>query len=76
MSYLKMLLWYFAGFVIWFLCLCMMPTTVEDSIMICFHYFFMTLGLFIGIICRDLFCKKPWLLIFLPPLHIVLLMVM
>jgi hypothetical protein len=75
MCYIKMFSYYFIGCVVWFLLIGIMPLLIEDLIVICIQFSLMTIGLFVGIICKDTFYKKPWFLLFLPMLYIVLLLI-
>ena len=75
MIQIKMPVYYFLGSVVWFILINMMPimTEMRSLVMPMFYlsFFFLTIGLFIGILLKDLFHKKPWLLFFLPVLQVL-----
>jgi hypothetical protein len=70
MKYVKILTWYFMGFILMLLIVSIIPARVQDIIKIMMGFLAMSMGLLIGIFSHDIVCKKPYLLLFLPLLYI------
>jgi len=68
---LKMLLWYGLGSVIWFVGFGFVVATVDLQLLIVGNFAVFSLGLVVGISAKDYVATKPWLLAFLPPLHLL-----
>ena len=68
----KIIAWYFLGFVLWFLAFAFLAATSDLKAMIFFNFITLTIGLFIGLILKNQFINKPWLIILIPILHLVL----
>jgi len=68
---IKIIIWYVAGSAIWFLVFGFLAATTKLQIQIIVSYITLTAGLFIGFIMKDAFLKRPWLVVFIPVLHLI-----
>ena len=65
---IKITTWYIVGSVPF----AFLMSTWDDYIKIIINFITLTVGLFIGILLRNYFMKRPWLILFVPILYLIL----
>jgi hypothetical protein len=67
----RIFIWYGVGSLLWFLIFGFLAATSDLQALIIGSYLTFTIGLFIGLIFKDQFLRRPWLILFVPILHLV-----
>lgn len=67
----KMIAWYVVGSVLWFFIFGFIMATSLLRAQIIVSFATLTAGLFVGLLMKAQFIKRPWLLVFVPILHLV-----
>ncbi len=68
----KIILSFVSGSLIWFVVLCLMPAAQSVTIACVSNYLALTVGLAIGGCGNSLIRRRPWLLLFVPSMPLVL----
>ncbi len=68
----KMLTYYFVGTILWVILFGFLAATSSLQREILLNFITLSIGVVVGLIMRDRFSKKPWLLIFVPVLHLLI----
>jgi hypothetical protein len=68
----KVVIFYLAGSLIWALLLSFMMATQELTNFLIVNYLTLTLGFMIGIFGKKIFDNRPWLLLFVPSLPLII----
>jgi hypothetical protein len=74
MKHFKLIFWYSIGSFLWFFFTCWMPATFESMLVVYFGFINITGGIIIGILGKESFYNKPWLLLFVPILYLLALL--
>jgi len=74
-SFLRLSLWYILGSAIWLFLTCLMPAPADSIHILYLSFLSLTIGLTIGALGKEYFCRKPWLLLFVPLFHIFIFMI-
>lgn len=62
----KIIVFYLLGSIVWFLMLAALPMTQTETNFILVAFYYLTLGLFLGVYGRRLLERYKWVLILLP----------
>lgn len=68
---IKIIIWYILGSMFWGVMFGFLMATHELQVNIIASFGTLTIGLFIGLLLKEYFLKKPWLIMFLPILHFI-----
>lgn len=68
---IKLIIWYSIPAVI---LLGIIPATLDLFLMIIFNFATLTIGLAVGLLLKEQFLKRPWLIVFVPILYFILRM--
>lgn len=68
---MKLFFYYLGGTLIWFLLLALMPATGDLTNALMVNYLMLTAGVVFGLLGKTCIEKRPWLLLFVPGLPLV-----
>jgi len=69
---MRLFFYYLGGTLIWFLLLALMPATADLTNALMVNYLMLTAGVVCGLLGKTCFERRPWLLLFVPGLPLVL----
>jgi len=75
MKHWKVILSYCLGSVVWFAACCFIPASGDEMVILYLAFLYLTIGLAIGLFLRDIVYSKPWLLVFVPVLQLLLFII-
>ena len=67
---IRIIIWYIIGSVLWLIVFGFLAATSDLQAVIITNFATLTGGLFIGLIFKEQFLKRPWLILFIPILHL------